>query len=362
MTDIDLGSGWRDRLAMERRDVLKVLGGALLAGTVPLSRAVAADGEIVLQNWGGAAEKAVMAAFSDPTKTVTGRTLVVDGSGSMVGKVKAMVEAKHVTVDIMDLPLGDGAQIGQQGLLEDIDYSIVDKSKVPPGMTTQWGVASYFFSYIFAVNEKRAKDKIPKTWADFWNVKDFPGKRGLPGYSQGVYEAALLADGVAPDKLYPLDLDRAEREDQGDQARTRCSGNPARRARICCGRARSWPASCGGNRAMPSCVRNMKTITWGWDDADPRRRRPGACPRAIRPAVKAAMEFINLALDPAGQAKVFEIVGMSPTNFAANALIPAEEQPFNAAAHTEHQVKLSDDWWAKHADEAESRYVQAISS
>ncbi len=352
-------TGWGNGLALERRDLLKVLGGALLAGVAPAGRALAADGELVLQNWGGAAEKAVLAAFSDPTKTVTGRTLVVDGSGSMAGKVKAMVEARHVTVDIMDLPLGDGVQIGQAGLLEDIDYSIVDKTKVPPGMTTQWGVASYIFSYIFAVNEKRAKDKIPKTWADFWNVKDFPGKRGLPGYSQGVWEAALLADGVAPDKLYPLDIDRAIRkikEIKSDAVFWKTGAQSEDLLR----QGEVMASLMWSNRAM-IVRRNLKTISWGWDDAI-LVASAWSTPKDNPAGRKAAMEFINLSLDPAGQAKVFSIVGMSPSNPAANALIPAEDQPFNAAAHTEKQVKLSDAWYAEHADEAEAKYVEAISS
>ena len=359
MTTMDTKAAWRDRLAMERRDVLKILGGALTAGVLPAGRAFAADSELVLQNWGGAAEKAVLAAFSDPTKAITGLTLVVDGSGSMVGKVKAMVDAKHVTVDVMDLPLGDGAQIGQQGLLEDIDYTIVDKNKVPPGMTTQWGVASYFFSYIFAVNEKRAKDKIPKSWADFWNVKDFPGKRGLPGYSQGVWEAALLADGVAPDKLYPLDLDRATRkikEIKPDAVFWKTGAQSEDFLR----QGEVTASLMWSNRAM-IVRRSMKSITWGWDNAI-LVASAWSTPKDNPAGRKAAMEFINLALDPAGQAKVFDIVGMSPSNPAANALIPVEDQPFNAAAHTEKQVKLDNDWWAKHADEAEARYVEAISS
>ena len=359
MTDETREAGWSNMLAMERRDVLKALGGAVFAGMLPASRAAAADGEIVLQNWGGAAEKAIMAAFADATKAQTGRTLVVDGSGSMVGKVKAMVEAKHVTVDIMDLPLGDGAQIGQQGLLEDIDYSIVDKTKVPPGMTTQWGVASYLFSYIFAVNEKRAKDKVPKTWADFWNVKDFPGKRGLPGYSQGSWEAALLADGVTPDKLYPLDLDRAVRKIKEIKPNAVFWKSGAQSEDLL-RQGEVMASLMWSNRAM-IVRRNLKSITWGWDDAI-LTASAWSTPKDNPAGRKAAMEFINLALDPAGQAKVFSIVGMSPSNPAANALIPAEDQPYNAAAHTEKQVKLSDEWWSKHADEAEARYVEAISS
>ena len=359
MTDLKSETGWRDMLAMERRDVLRLLGGTLLAGTLPAGRAAAESGELVLQNWGGAAEKAVMAAFTEPTKTVTGRTLVVDGSGSMAGKVKAMVEAKHVIVDVMDLPLGDGTQLGQAGLLEDIDYTIVDKSKVPDGLTTQWGIASYIFSYIFAVNEKRAKDKVPKTWADFWNVKDFPGKRGLPGYSQGVWEAALLADGVAPDQLYPLDIDRAIRKIKEIKPNAVFWKSGAQSEDLL--RQGEVMASLMWSNRAAIVRRNLKTITWGWDNAI-LVASAWSTPKDNPAGRKAAMEFINLALDPKGQATVFSIVGMSPSNPAANALIPTDDQPFNAAAHTEHQVKLSDAWYAKHADEAEAKYVEAISS
>ncbi len=47
-----------------------------------------------------------------------------------------------------------------------------------------------------------------KTWADFWDVKRFPGARTMQN-SPANLVIALLADGVAPDKVYPLDLDRA---------------------------------------------------------------------------------------------------------------------------------------------------------
>jgi putative spermidine/putrescine transport system substrate-binding protein len=49
----------------------------------------------------------------------------------------------------------------------------------------------------------------PRSWADFWNVDRFPGRRGMFRGTLQTLEIALLADGVAPDKLYPLDLDRA---------------------------------------------------------------------------------------------------------------------------------------------------------
>lgn len=43
-------------------------------------------------------------------------------------------------------------------------------------------------------------------------MKNFPGTRALRNDPTTVLEAALLADGVARDKLYPLDVDRAFRK------------------------------------------------------------------------------------------------------------------------------------------------------
>ena len=51
--------------------------------------------------------------------------------------------------------------------------------------------------------------EAPKTWADFWDLEKFPGKRSFWKYMSGALEAALIADGVAPDKLYPIDTKRA---------------------------------------------------------------------------------------------------------------------------------------------------------
>jgi putative spermidine/putrescine transport system substrate-binding protein len=60
------------------------------------------------------------------------------------------------------------------------------------------------------------KGERPKSWADFWDVKKFPGPRALGApIAAGAYatmEVALLADGVPLDKIYPIDVDRAFRK------------------------------------------------------------------------------------------------------------------------------------------------------
>ncbi len=44
----------------------------------------------------------------------------------------------------------------------------------------------------------------PHSWQDFFDLNRFPGRRALPTKARGIFEAALLADGVAKEELYPL--------------------------------------------------------------------------------------------------------------------------------------------------------------
>jgi putative spermidine/putrescine transport system substrate-binding protein len=66
----------------------------------------------------------------------------------------------------------------------------------------------YTQSFLLAYR-KSAFKTAPTSWADMWDTKKFPGKRGWPNYYIGTAEAALLAEGVKESDLYPLDFDRA---------------------------------------------------------------------------------------------------------------------------------------------------------
>jgi putative spermidine/putrescine transport system substrate-binding protein len=67
------------------------------------------------------------------------------------------------------------------------------------------------YSQAFAYRTDTFPNEAPSSWADFWNVEKFPGRRGLVREAE-VMEQALLADGVLPADLFPLDMDRALRK------------------------------------------------------------------------------------------------------------------------------------------------------
>ena len=73
-------------------------------------------------------------------------------------------------------------------------------------------MGSHYWSAVIVYNTKVFAKNPPKSWKDVWDVKNFPGPRMLKGCGSGInphLEAALFADGVTADKIYPIDIERA---------------------------------------------------------------------------------------------------------------------------------------------------------
>ena len=81
-----------------------------------------------------------------------------------------------------------------------------------PGACTEYGVGRTAGGAVLTYDKDVFGDAGPQTWADFWNVEAFPGPRGLQNTGDSdwwVPVIALLADGVAKEDLFPMDIDRA---------------------------------------------------------------------------------------------------------------------------------------------------------
>lgn len=129
-------------------------------------------------------------------------------------RAEAMTRTGNVEFDIVTATGPD--LVARTNMLEKIDCSqlpSVQKFGVADACTP-YGVARTTGGMLINYNTDVFKDKAPKTWADFWNVKDFPGRRALSnsGGPFATIVSALVADGVTRDKLFPLDLDRAFRK------------------------------------------------------------------------------------------------------------------------------------------------------
>ena len=175
-------------------------GGTALAGK-----------SLVVVSWGGAYTKSQIEAYHKPFATKTGAKVnSIDYNGG-IAEIKAQVEAKNITWDVVDMELADAQRACDEGLLETIDAGTLPAAPdgtsalqdfIPNGVT-KCAVTSIVFSHIVAYDDTKFEAKKPTKLADFFDVKNFPGKRGMRKTSPKInLELALRADGVPGDQVY----------------------------------------------------------------------------------------------------------------------------------------------------------------
>lgn len=163
-------------------------------------------GSLTFVSWGGVFQDAQIEAFGTPFTDETGVTVKADGP-SDYSKVKAQVETQNVDWDVVTVePFWAESVCGT--LLEELGD--IDQSGLVEGAGSECGIPVSSTAYVLGYNADTYVNQAPKTWGDFFDTKSFPGKRAVWNYAPGAaLEVALLADGVAADELYPLDVDRA---------------------------------------------------------------------------------------------------------------------------------------------------------
>jgi putative spermidine/putrescine transport system substrate-binding protein len=173
-----------------------------------LTTGIASAEPVTVVSWGGSYGAAQDAAlFNDASKN--SGIAIIRESGASMSKTCLQVESGSVTWDLVVTGSGGSASAAAKGCLEKIDYSVVDVSDFIPGMYTDYCVGTDVFATVMAWNTDKygqpGSAGAPKTWADFWDVKKFPGTRAYRANNvDGALEPALMADGVPAEKVYEV--------------------------------------------------------------------------------------------------------------------------------------------------------------
>jgi putative spermidine/putrescine transport system substrate-binding protein len=160
--------------------------------------------ELTIASWGGSYASSQREAYFVPFTRATGIAIAEQEYNGELDKLRQMVASGSVTWDIVDVDTATAVRGCNDGLLEAIDWSrIGDRSKFIPGAALDCGVGSVVWALVFAYDGDRiAVADGPTSWADFWSIKTWPGKRGLRRTPVGNLELALLADGVPREQVY----------------------------------------------------------------------------------------------------------------------------------------------------------------
>ena len=186
-----------------RRPLLKGLLGTALA--IPAINRAYAREELYVNSWGGPWEVAAREHLFEPFTRDTGIEIKTVSPVSLA-KLNAQVRTGVYEFDVTTLGDADIVQANAQGLL---DQNQLDPKTLWDGAVFQNGIGSHAFATVISYRKDVVTGDAPQSWTDFWDVKRFPGSRCLQRHAGRVIALALLADGVKPEDLYPMDLDRA---------------------------------------------------------------------------------------------------------------------------------------------------------
>ncbi|MGY2933011.1 spermidine/putrescine-binding protein [Bradyrhizobium sp. GM6.1] len=178
---------------------------------------LAGTGEVVVCSYGGSFTANLRKYVSDPFTKATGIRVVDATADNSEPQIKAMREAGRVDWDVAIVnPLWPAYwELQQAGAFMPIDYGLWDNEPlngVPESARLKDAVVAFPNATLLVYRESAFPKGGPKNWADFWNVKEFPGPRGLSSNSLSadlVY--ALIVDGFTEKGLWRITDDKLDR-------------------------------------------------------------------------------------------------------------------------------------------------------
>ena len=325
---------------------------------------------ITVVSWGGSYGKAQDRALFTDASNHSGIAINRESGASMT-KTCLQVQSGSVTWDLVVTGSG-GAAAAADGCLEKIDYSVVDVSDFYPGLYTDYCVGSDVFATVMAWNTDKYGEPgspgAPSSWADFWDVKKFPGTRAYRANNvDGALEPALMADGVPPEKVYEV-LATPEGK--------RRAINKIRELKPHI--AVFWGSGAQQAQLMKDAEVDMST---GWNGRFDNAKKDGAkvgytfnqalldydcfaMPKGA-PNKEVAMRFLAEVSKPQYQANLPFYITYGPTNRKAYEMTKAPKELIESLPSHPKNVPLmlpvSLDWYAKHKNEALELYMELMS-
>ena len=337
---------------------------ACLLGTA--APALAAE-QITFVSQGGAYQQAQTVAILDPAAKALGITINQDSAPDAWPVIRTQGATGKPTWDVVDTPTQDCVRGGKAGLIEKLDFSkIPNAAAIPASYKTEYSVPYEFYSSVLAYNKSKYGKNPPQSWADFWDVKKFPGARALRNHPFATLEAALMADGVAPADVYktlasPGGVDRAFKKleelkphvlvwwNSGAQSAQILQDGEVDMVGAWNGRiqaAMKEKEARGGPLAITFEQQMLVSDCW-------------LIPKGA-PNKDLAMKAIAIMMRPDVQARLPQYINYAPANLAAfeTGLISKElaAQLPNSPENIGKGFLLSVEWWVKNSDEMVKRF------
>lgn len=341
---------------MTMRLPVLALTGVLFCLAVPAAEAR----DLSVVSWGGALQDGQRAVFFRPFEAKTGLKIADEPWDGGIGVLRAKVEGGNSTWDVVEVESDELAIGCEEGLFEKLDFSrIGGKSAYLPGAVSDCGIGNIVYDFVLAYDGDKLKNG-PKSWADFFDTKKFPGKRALRQGPKTNLEIALIADGVKPQDVYkvlstPAGVDRAFRKldsIKSDLIFWKAGAQPPQL--LASGEVAMTSAYNG--RIAAANTEDKKNFKMVWDGAlytmDSWVIMKGS------PNLDAAYKFLDFAGQAENQKNLPRYIAYGPTNKNATALVDARfltDLP-TAPANMANVEAIDDRFWLDNYDRLNERF------
>ncbi len=362
--------GDRNALAHSGRNALR----ALLPPALAIWSAGCTTEGITVVSWGGSYEEACSKALFEPFSAETGIEVLVEDFNGGLAQVRAQVETGNVHWDVVDLEMADVVKGCDEGLLE-----VVDIDEFPPapdgtaarddyfaGTYSECGGGGLFASAIFAYNHETIPSKQPSKLEDFFDLADFPGRRGMRRTPVVNLELALMADGVPTDDVYavlstPEGVDRAFRKLDAIKAEVVWWETGAQPPQMLADQEVVMSTAFNG-RIFNAQVLEGQPFTIVWDGQVLDYGQLAIV--AGTPRLEAAKQFLLFASRVESMAAIGRYIAYSPTRRSGMNLISTHAETGvdmrphmpSAPENLARALRNDPDWWSTHADEMTERF------
>lgn len=336
---------------------MKAAAGAAALAVPAVWRSARAAECFVVADPGGPYSKGFTEAFHKPFTQQTGIEVVsIARSAAPAAQVKAMVDTKSYQWEVVYLAFAEGDLLSSSNLLAPIDTSGADYRELPANLRNEFYSATDVFATTLGYHRDKYHNNSPRTWADFWDVTKFPGRRSMRKRGYDTPEIALMADGVAPGEVY-----RALATPDGVERAFRKLGTIKPHVKVWWdGGSRPVKLLSDGEAAMTTVLNGRIAYAIGEDKKPFKIIWHGqvwdldlwAIPRGTR-HLDLSYQFLKFVSDPAVMAGQSKYVAYGPAHQDAMALVMGAMRPYlpNALENFGHALQLNAKFWIERQDE-----------
>jgi putative spermidine/putrescine transport system substrate-binding protein len=329
----------------------------------------ASASQLTFTSWGGAWQDAQESIVARPFAAKSGVQLKTDTYSGGIAQIRSQVQTNNVTWDVVDMQLSDAMRACDEGLLEKVNAGELAPAKdgttaandFLPGGLSECMVGSINWSSVIAYNSDKFKGHEPSKIADFFDLKKFPGKRGLHKSPEGALEWALLADGVAPADVYkvlgtPAGVDRAFKKLDTIKSSVVWWETGAQPAQLLADGEVTMSGAYNG-RIYSAMITDKKPFAFLWDGQV--KNVAGYSIVKGSKNLKQAQDFIRYATQADVLAKLDPLLGYGPIRKSSLQLVDAKVAPYLPTAPANQKGAINEDveFWADHADDLNQKFA-----